>query len=113
MASHLTSELIFRQVHDPATDSLKVSLTGTNFAIAVSHLDNDSVYAVKRSVIVEANTTVDARGFSTICLYATGNLEVSPSDEGEDFITIPASVGQVVNICARRVRVGAKAVMNG
>ena len=113
MASQLSSELIMRHVYNEENESLDVTLANTNFAIAVSHEDNDSVYSVKRSVIVEANSTVDAKGFSSICLYGEGTLQVSPSDEGEDFIIIPANVGQVVQICARRVRVTAKAVMNG
>ena len=113
MASHLTGELILRRVYEAVNESLKVTLASTDFAVALSHEENDSVIAVKRSVIVEANTTVDARGFTKVCLYAAGTLQVSPSDSGEDFITITASVGQTVDICARRVRVTAKAVMNG
>jgi len=113
MASNLTGELIMRRVYNENTESLDVTLASTDFAVALNHEENDSVFAVKRSVIINASTTVDARGYATICLYAAGTLEVSPSDSGEDFITIPASVGQVVNICARRVRVSAKAVMNG
>lgn len=109
----LTGELILRTVYSEADDALKVTLASTNFAVALSHEENDSVIAVKRSVIIEAASTVDARGFSTICLYAAGTLEVSPSDSGEDFITITATIGQVVSICARRVRVSVKAVMNG
>lgn len=112
-ASNLTGELILRRVFNETDSSLNISLGSADFAVALSHEENDSVLVVKRSVIVEAASTVDARGFSTVCLYSAGVLEVSPSDSGEDFITISAPVGTVVQICARRVRSSVKAVMNG
>lgn len=109
----MTGELILRRVYNESDESLNISLGSTDFAVALNHEENDSVFAVKRSVIIEAATTVDARGYSTVCLYSAGVLEVSPSDSGEDFITVSAAVGTVVQICARRVRCSVKAVMNG
>lgn len=112
-SNKLTGELILRAVYSEADEALKTTIANTNFAVALNHEENDSVFAVKRSVIVEASSTVDAKGYSSVCLYSAGTLEVSPSDSGEDFITVAAAVGAVVAICARRVRVSVKAVMNG
>jgi hypothetical protein len=110
----LTGELVLRESWSEVDKALKIiPAANTEFSIELSADDGDSVVAIKRSVVVEANTTVDAKGMQQICLYAAGTLSVSPSDSGEDFITIPATVGQVVSICARRVRVTAKAVMQG
>lgn len=109
----LSEQRIAQLTFDPETNSMRTSqAVTTEFSVELSHVDGDSVFAVKRSLMLD-NTTVNAQGYSTICLYAAGTLEVSPSDSGEDFITIAQSVGQVVSICARRVRVSVKAVMNG
>lgn len=111
---YLTGEHVLKQSWSVEDEALKIiPAANTQFSIELSHEDGDSVIAIKRSTILEANSTADAKGMSSICLFAEGTLSISPSDEGEDFITIPAAIGQVVAICARRVRVTAKAVMNG
>lgn len=114
MSSLLTGELVLRNAWSETDEAIKIiPVAGTEFSIELDHEDGDSVVSVKRSVIIEANTTVDARGYDSICLYAAGTLSVSPSDSGEDFIAITAAVGATVPICARRVRVTVKAVMQG
>jgi hypothetical protein len=111
---YLTGELVLKESWSPEHKALKmIPAESTQFQIELDQADGDSVTSYRRSVIVEPNTITDAKGLSSICLYAAGTLEISPSDEGNDFITIPASVGTVVAICARRVRSTVKAVMNG
>lgn len=113
-AHYLSGELVLKNAWSVEDRALKIiPSANTEFSIELSHEDGDSVIAIKRSVILEANSTADAKGMSSICLYGEGTLSISPSDEGEDFITIPAAIGEVVDICARRVRVTVKAVMNG
>lgn len=90
------------------------------FAIAVSHNDNDSVGTVAvQQVVTEGDHS--CVGMRRVCLFSSGVciVSVSPSLEGEDFIQIlqktEAGISDVKEICAMRIRVSsnAKVVMQG
>ena len=109
----LSGDKVLFHSFSPEDSALVVKIKDLQMSIAVDAAEGDSVISVKRSIIVEPDVIVDVKGLTHVCLYAVGVLEVSPSDEGDDFITISATIGVPVSICARRLRSSVKAVVHG
>jgi len=86
----------------------------TQFAVSLDAADGDNVITKPDNGIVnEQLGAVSCVGMKTICLFGSGTILVSPSDEGEDFVALSISELVPTSICARRVKLTGtgKAVM--
>lgn len=124
MKPHLQNiKQIVDEIYDYELSAIRtVPHQNQEFAIAISHKDNDSAStnAVQEVVAAGIHSCV---GMRRVALYgATAKLSVSPSAEGDDFVlvldnTVAAQLmSPVKDICAVRVKVegeNSKAVMQG
>jgi hypothetical protein len=86
----------------------------TQFAVSLDAADGDNVTTKPDNGVVSAESgAVSCVGMKTICLFGSGVVSVSPSDEGEDFVTLNLLELVPTSICARRVKLTGtgKAVM--
>lgn len=115
---YLNNDQILREIYDHEFGAVKtVPHQNQEFAIAVSHLDNDTVG------VVAVQTTVgegihSCIGMTRCSLYGVGQVLVSPTIDGDDFVmVISRDTIEVtpIAICAMRIKVvgNAKLVMQG
>lgn len=103
---YLTSDHVIMEAWDPEHEALKfIPSAGTEFGVELRAEDGDSVTAHKRSIIVEGVDPVSCVGLDKACLYGVGDMQVSPSDTGNDFVTITSTAMVVMDICARRIKI--------
>lgn len=121
MKTHYMNERqILDAIYDYNNDAIRtVPHQNQQFAISISHKDNDSasVNAVQETVSEGISSCV---GMRRVCLYGgqDARLLVSPSIDGDDFVLLKQNTPslEVVDICAMRIKVegqGAKAVLQG
>lgn len=119
MANPTTGELVLRKVWDENTQSLKVTIGSSEFAVALSAEENDSIITYPNATSVSGETELSAVGMKSACLYVepgSGNakLQVSPVDSGDlwmDLADSQVTAGgtlvstEVLTLCARRIKV--------
>lgn len=123
MANLLNGELVLRRSYDESEEALRVSMTSTQLAVALSHADGDSIETHPNSLTNSGTSEVIITGMKSVCLYlmpdgagvAQAKVQVSPTDSGDIWVDVPTStvtahatllsVGSVHATCARRARV--------
>lgn len=111
--SLLSQQRILQECFDEENKALSVLLKNLEISLALSHEENDSVFAVRRSLAVKANNTVNCSGYQYFCAFESGVLLLSPEDSGDSFYTISYTPGQPLLICARRLRCTVDCVIQG
>lgn len=109
----ISQQRILQECFDATNQALQVVLKNLEISLALSHEENDSVFAVRRNLAVPANTTVSCAGYQYFCAFESGTLLLSPKDEGDTFYTITYTPGQPLLICARRLRCSVDCVIQG
>lgn len=111
----LSHDRVIRECFDDETQSLRTSLANAvELAIELDHEDGDSVYAVKRSLSLPLNQEVNCAGYSKLCVFEdNAQILLSPDLEGDFWITLLPQKGQVIDICAMRVKSNVKCVIQG
>jgi hypothetical protein len=123
MKQHYMNERqILDSIYDFENDAIRtVPHQNQEFAIAISHTDNDSAATVAVQEVKEDGIH-SCVGMRRAALYgSTAKLSVSPSVDGEDFVVVQdnsiaqMAVSPVTNICAVRVKVegNGKLVLQG
>lgn len=121
MRSKLDPTQISQLTFDEASEAMKVKLQDLEMNIELDHEDGDSVTAHPHKVQVtvtgfdsDNDTMIDSFDCSSlnkirVDVEGTGAFKVlaSPCDEGDFFyeVTNHTEVGQIVEICARRLKV--------
>lgn len=108
-----SQQRIIQEVFDTTQQALSVVLKNLAVELNLDHKTGDSVFAIKRSLAVKANIETDCSGYSQFCAFEPGQLFLSPSDEGNDFYAVAFTPGQVLNICARRLKCTVNCVIQG
>jgi hypothetical protein len=101
----LSKELIFREVYDPETKSLKFTPTATNFQIDLDD-DSDSVVASCRAMTLdEAHGGIICTKFSEFALYGEGQVSISPDLVGDLWYNIAVTEFTPKALCAIRIKI--------
>lgn len=112
--TNITGDRVLRTIYDENDDAIRAKLVNSmEFSIELDHEDGDSVFAIKRSKMVAANEVVSCVGFSKLGVFSSGKIYLSPHDEGDFFIEKQVEAGQVIDICARRLKSESDCVIQG
>jgi len=109
----LTGEHVLRRSWSENDEALKIiPAANTEFAIELSADDGDSVLMVANSSTIEDTEEHSCVGMTTVCLYGSGTVSVSPVDNGDDWHVLTVTPLTPIKICARRIKIsGGKLVM--
>ncbi|MEO0271681.1 MAG: hypothetical protein ABIM30_01155 [candidate division WOR-3 bacterium] len=112
--TNITGDRVLRTVYDEDGDAIRTKLVNAmEFSVELDHEDGDSVFAIKRSKMVAANDIVSCAGFSKLGVFVSGKIYLSPHDEGDFFVEKQVEAGQVIEICARRLKSEYDCVIQG
>lgn len=126
MSTKLDFQQVIKNSFDESTDSLKVLLTPTSFAIELDAADGDSVTTKPDSILVSNTTETVCIGIKSVSLYIepqagthTAKIQISPVDSGSVWMDLASSTlsadptnlvsTSILSIVARRIRISVTA----
>lgn len=112
---YLSGELVLKEAWDIEAKALRtIPANSTEWSIELNHLDGDSVLVHKPALTLQEGEH-DISGMTTMCLFGTATLSISPDLTGDDWHSIAPSPLSPFPVCARRIKIvgTGKVVVNG
>jgi hypothetical protein len=103
----LSGEMVLKEAWSVEDNAITIIPSGnTQFSVELSAADGDNVMTIPKGMILEQQDgAASCVGMKTVCLFGSGVVSVSPSDEGDDFVEVKLQNLAPATICARRIKI--------